>query len=231
MNMAPVTPKDGPITLPDWLPGACVGMVLTLERCVASEEDWAILRRLVTHQQMQVVWRELTKRNQTSGRFSHPPKPLADKPSLTPDDAQDQALSELFNFAYSAARDKIATSTLADAQDRRRRLVGQAQILREGAEMQRQIGGPQAAADADAVDRAAERLEAAARDVRSIGDPLSVQRQRGDPTVNGVAAIIGVWLFERFGKRFDETAATLASVALGKPATARTVRSALARIK
>jgi hypothetical protein len=228
MNMATTM---NPITQPDWFPGACVGIMLTLERCAASEEHWAILRRLVTHPQMQVVWRELLKRSKKSGRFSHPPKPLADKPSLTPEDAQDRALSQLFNLVYYAARDEIATSTLYEAQDRRRSLIGQAQILRDGAEIQRHLGGPQAAADADAVDRAAERLESLSRDVRSIDDPLSVQRHRGDPTVNGVAAIIGVWLFELFGKRFDETAATLASVALGKPATARTVRSALARIK
>jgi hypothetical protein len=228
MNMSKTV---NPITLPDWFPGACVGMVLSLERCVASEKDRAILRRLVTHPQMQVVWRELLKRSKKSGRFSHPPKPLADKPSLTPEDAQDRALSQLFNLAYYAAHDEIATSTLDEAQDRRRRLIGHAQILRDGAEMQRQLGGPQAADDADAVDRAAERLESLSRDIRSIDDPLSVQRHRGDPTVNGVAAIIGVWLFEFFGKRFDETAATLASVALGKQATASTVRSDLARIK
>jgi hypothetical protein len=107
MNM----PKTvNPITWPDWFPGACVGMVLTLERCAASEEDWAILRWLVTHPQMQVVWRELLKRSKNSGRFSHPPKPLADKPSLTPEDAQDRALSQLFNLVYYAAHDTIAAS-------------------------------------------------------------------------------------------------------------------------
>jgi hypothetical protein len=215
------------------LPNVCVGIMESIARNCRSEKEREILRRLTTDPQMKSVWRELTKRNRTNGSFVYPARPRGDKPAVSPDEVQGQALSELFHLAYCSARDGRSTSTLDQAMDHRREIGVRVTTLRECAEMRRQdlIGAPQAVADADAVDRAAEWFEAISRDIRSIDDPLSVQRQRGDPLVNGVAATIGVWLFERFGKRFDETAATLASVALGKPANPRAVRSALARIK
>jgi hypothetical protein len=182
---------------------------------------------------MKNVWRELTKRDRTSGQFSYPAKSCPDKPLLTQDDLQRLALRELFNAAFCSARDGISTCTLDQAMARRREMMARATFLRECAEMRRQdvLGGPVAAADAAAVDRVAEWFEAISKDIRSIGDPLSVQRERGDPTANGVAVIIGFWLSERFGQRFDGIAATLSSVALGKQASPRAVRSALARTK
>jgi hypothetical protein len=235
------------IPLPRWLPRSVAYRVgIIAANMIETDEQQAILARLTTDVRMRSVWQQFVRRNRNTGEFCYPAKPPPgwDYPATRPpwDDltegdgsliVQAEALSELFNFAYCSARDKISTSTLDQAMERRREMINRATILRECAEMRRQdlIGDPQAVADAAAVDRVAKWLDAISKDIRSIGDPLSVQRQRGHPTVNGVAMSIGMWLSNRFGKRFDGIAATLASVAIGKPASPRAVRSALARTK
>jgi hypothetical protein len=235
--VATVKPKDELAAhgMPSFqrLPDACVGIALSIASTCRSEREREILYRLVADPLMDGVWCELTKRNRTSGQYYHPARQSPQKPLLTQDDAQAQALRELFNLAYCSARDERSTSTLDQAMDRRRKMINLATILRECAEMRRQdlLGDPQAADDAAAVDRVAEWFEGISKDTRSIADPLSVQRQRGDPTVNGVAVDIGNWLSDRFGKRLAGIAATLASVALGKPASPRAVRSALTGTK
>jgi hypothetical protein len=226
--------RDALPPFPGWLPHACIGIFLSIANSCRSEKERKILRRLVTDRRMQVVWRELTKRDRGNGNFFYQAQSRTDKPSVSQDDDQDQALSELFHFAYCAARDERSTSTLDEAMDRKRELTTRAAVLRECAEMRRQdllVDSQAGVADAGAVVRVAEWLEDISKDIRSIGDPLLVQRHRGNPTADGVASEIGIWLSNRFGKRLDRIAATLASVALGEPASPRAVRSALARTK
>jgi hypothetical protein len=232
------------IPLPRWLPRYVVRSVgIIAANMIKTDEQQEILARLTTDVRMQLVWQQFVRRNRNTGEFYYQAKRIPGRDDLKDQDAvQAEALGELFKFAYCSARDKISTSTLDQAMDRRREMINRATILRECAEMRRQdlVEDAQAVADAAAVDRVAEWFEGISNDTRSIADPLSVQRQRGDPTVNGVAGdptvngvavMIGIWLSDRFGKRLSGIAATLASVALGKPASPRAVRSALARTK
>jgi hypothetical protein len=222
-----------PLVLPDWLPPSVADRARKIEITAHTDEQLAILARMATDGRMRSVWRELTRRERKTGAFFHPAKARPDLNFTSPDQIQAQALDELFFFVFSAARDRMSTSTPDQVEAVRRGTMVRVKILRECASFLRQkcVDQPQAIADAEAVDRVANWFQGLATGVRSSSDPLTVRRERGDPIVRGVSAIIGVWLSERFGKRLDGIAAKLASVALGKPAKARAVRSALRRTK
>jgi hypothetical protein len=85
--------------------------------------------------------------------------------------------------------------------------------------------------DAQAVRRVAKWIEHLTSALRRPGDPLIVDRHRGDPIVRGVQIVIALKLEEQFGERLDGTAATLTSVVLGAETTPRTSRSALTERK
>jgi hypothetical protein len=245
-NYLPI-PTMEKISRPWWLPRSVAYRVgIIAANMIETDEQQKILTRLTTDVRMHSVWRQFARRNQETGEFFFPAKPRPDwnYPAKRPpwDDAmeedvsiivQAQALDELFFFVFCAAKDRRRASTPEEADTVRRDFMERARILRECAQMRRQdlIGDPQGAADADAVDRVADWLEGISLEILSPTDPLSVWKKRGDPIVRGVSIQIGNYLMDRFGSRLDGIAGTLASVALGKDANLRAIRSALTRTK
>jgi hypothetical protein len=222
-----------PLILPDWLPLSVAERARKIEITAKTNEQQRILARIATDGRMRAVWQKLNRCDRKTSAFFNPAKARSDLNLTLPEEIQAQALDELFFFVFCAARDLISASTPDQAELVRGGGMARAKTLRECADSLRQkcSDNPQAAADAAAVDRVAAWLEAASREVRSTSDPLTVLRQRGDPTVRGVSVLIGHWLSQRFGNRLSGIAATLASVALEKPAKARASRSALTRPK
>jgi hypothetical protein len=225
--------EQRPLILPDWLPPSVADRARKIEMTAQTDEQRTMLACLARDGRMRSVWQELTRRDRKTGAFFHPAKPRSDLDLTLPEEIQAQALDELFFFVFCSARDQISTSRPDQAESARSAGMARVEILRDCANLLRQkcSDDPQAVADVAAVNRVADWLEAASREVRSTSDPLTVRREAGDPIVRGVSAMIGGWLSDRFGRRLSGIAAKLASVALGKPAKARGVRSALTRQK
>src|SRR5664279_770696 len=122
---------EEPLTLPDWLPPAVVMQVRRLEaRCLPADQQ-TILQRLATDARMRNVWRELSRRKRPSGDFFTPANPRLDKPTLSLDEAQAEALGELFHFAFCAARDGVPVSKPNEMADAKAQLLQNARMLRE----------------------------------------------------------------------------------------------------
>jgi hypothetical protein len=229
-------PSPNLIPLPWWLPRSVVhGVGVIAANMIETDEQQAILTRLTTDIRMRSVWRQLVRRDRNTGEFHFAAKRPPGWDDLADDNVslvvQVRAFEELLFCAFCVARDQVRVSTPEEADAVRHDTIAQSKGPRELAALLRQkcIQGSQAAADADALDRAADWLEAAAKEVRPPTDPLFVRRHRGDPVVRGVSIVVGNYLMDRFGSRLDGIAATIASVALGKPATARAVRSAFSQ--
>ena len=222
-----------PLTLPDWLPPAVAMQVRRIEaRCLPADQQ-AILQRLATDARMRNVWRELSRRKRPSGDFFTPANPRLDKPTLTLDEAQAEALGELFHFAFCAARDGVPVSKPNETEDAKAKLLQNARMLREIADdlTATNSADPLAAVDADALRRVAVWQEVGTAALRPPSDPLMIQNERDDRVVGGVQILVGAQLRDTFGKPLDGTAATLAGVALGKRTSERATRSAFSRRK
>jgi hypothetical protein len=222
-----------PLTLPDWLPPAVAKQARRIKaRCLSADQQ-AILQRLATDARMRTVWRELSRRKRPGGDFFTPANRPLDKPTFTQDEAQAEALGELFHFAFCAARDRVPVSKPTETADTKAKLLQNARMLREIADdlTATNSANPLAAADADALRRVAVWQEIGAAAVRPPSDPLTIQNDRDDRVVRGVQILVGAQLRETFGKPLDGTAATLAGVALGKRTSERVTRSAFSRRK
>jgi hypothetical protein len=234
--------EQGPIRLPVWLPPAVARQTRLIEARCSLAEHRAILRRLATDARMRGVWGELTRRKRKEGGFFHPAKPRLDKPvfkrrlnkpALTQEEVQAEALGELFHFAFQAACDRVPVSKPEDGAGLKAKLLENARILREIADDMAAITSayPLAVADAAALRRVAGWHETGAAVLRPPSDPLTIQYDRGDRVVRGVQIVIAAHLRETFGKPLDGTAATLVSVAFDQPTSERVTRSAFSGTK
>jgi hypothetical protein len=130
------------VALPDWLPPAVAKQVRLIEaRCLPADQQ-AILQRLVTDARMRNVWRELSRRKRPGGDFFTPANRPPDKPTLTQDEAQAEALGELFHFAFCAARDRVPVSKPNETADAKAKLLQNARMLREIADDPARTPGP-----------------------------------------------------------------------------------------
>jgi hypothetical protein len=227
----------GPITLPDWLPTSVARQARLIEARCLSAKQRAILRRLATDPRMRGVWGQLTCRERQGGGFLHPAQfkvvRCLEKSVFTKDQIQQEALSELLDCVFTAANDEVQVSKPGDGAYLKAKLLEKARMLREIADDMTAINSayPLAAADAAALRRVAGWHEDGAARLRPPSDPLTIRHDRGDRVVRGVQIIIAAWLRENFRKSLDGTAATLASVALGKKASPRVTRSAFSSQK
>ncbi|MCX7314451.1 MAG: hypothetical protein NTV56_22760 [Alphaproteobacteria bacterium] len=217
-----------PITLPDWLPPAVAKQARRIEAQSLSTDQRAILLRLATDPRMRGVWNELTRRDRRGGGYFHPAKRPIGMPALTREEAQAEALGELFHFAFCAARDRLEVSKPEDGAHLKAKLLENARVLQEIADDMAAINlaYPLAAADAAALRRVAGWHEDGAALLRTPSDPLTIHNDRGGRVVRGVQIIIAVWLRDAFGRPLHGTAATLAAVALDQKTSERVTRSA-----
>jgi hypothetical protein len=197
------------------------------------DDQRVILLRLATDARMRGVWMELSRRKRPGDAFFNPAKRPLDRPASTQDEAQAEALGELFHFAFCAARDRVPVSKPEESAPGKAKLLQNARMLREIAEdlAATNSADPLASADADALRRVAGWQEAGAAAFRPLSDPLTIQNDRGDRVVRGVQILIAARLRETFGKPLDGTAATLAGVALGQKTSERVTRTAFSRRK
>ncbi len=146
-------------------------------------------------------------------------------------------------MAARSAGDRITVSKIEEIEAAKLRWADDAKRLRMLAhdlELAAELGSLgiddaasrlQALQDTPALRRVANWLDHLTSGMRRPGDPLIVERHRGDQIVRGVQTMISVKIQELFGEGLHGTAATLTSVALGTETTARVSRSALAEQK
>ena len=186
---------------------------------------------------MEPVYHEFLRRDRETGIFLHPAKRQGD--GQADEETQVVALGEILKVTISAASDRISVSKIAQIAEAKQRWGGNAKLLRDLAhdmELAAELGmlginDPLsrwlAVRDLDAVRRVANLLDHLGSALRQQGDPLIVERHRGDPIVRGVQILVGSQIEEQFGKRLDGTAAALTGVALDVKTSPRASRSAL----
>jgi hypothetical protein len=196
------------------------------------------MERLKADSRMEVVYDEFLRRDRQTGGFFHPCLGLSEASSA--EEAQLAAIRDLLQLVISAAGDRITVSKIEEIEAAKLRWDDDARRLRMLAhdlELAAELGSlgiddaasrTQALQDTPALIRVANWLDRLTSSMRRPGDPLIVERHRGDPIVRGVQTMISVKIQELFGEGFHGTAATLTSVALGAETTARVSRSALA---
>jgi hypothetical protein len=163
--------------------------------------------------------------------------------SKSADERQFDAMRQLFRSVFIAARDRTKVSRLIEIQQSKADLAKNVKTLRAVAhdlDLAAETGqlGVTTARDKQlaAIDSASLRrvsgwLDHLSTAHRRPGDPMIVDRHRGDSVVRGVQISIAKEIEELFGVRLDGTTATLTSVALGKEANAKTTRSAFKKRK
>jgi hypothetical protein len=231
----------GPV--PTWTPEPVRRMIREIEQTDLTLEQHQILQRLVTNQKMKTVWIELQKRHKHSRELVHRARPRQYPHLRTKDDIQSAALSETFQFTFSAARDRMPVTKPGEIEKARHKTLLYAHALRDvAADLTLALRAADASPIAYATDlkkqaendcvallRVANWLEHTTSSLRRPGDPLMVKRSRDDPTKRGVQILIAKKLQEIFGKRLDRTAATLTGVALDVKTSASVARSALTK--
>lgn len=207
-----------PVRLPAWMPIDVAWIVTRLAAQPLPSDQADTLIRLATDPRMRNVWKELTRRDRSSGGYVHPARPPAHSPVRGPDQAQATALAETLHFAFAAVRDQVRVTKAEEIGMKRSELLREAAGLRALARELRSsvyFYDAQQRADADGLCRVAQWREEQAAAARPPHDPMVVQNHRGDPVVRGVQVMIAAFLLDRFGDRLDGTAATLAAVGLG----------------
>jgi hypothetical protein len=227
----------------DRLSDAVEEAVQKVENPDRVREQRAILERMTTDGRMKKVWALLLSRKRPSREFAYPARPRDSTGLKSADDMQLDALCELFYSVFSAARDQMTVSKPIEIQQSKEDLAKNAKTLRviandlDLAAATGQLGVASAedkqlaAVNSASLHHVAGWLDQLSTAHRRPGDPMIVERHRGDPVVRGVQILIAVKMEELFGDRLDGTTATLTSVALGKEATAKTTRSAFKKQK
>jgi hypothetical protein len=190
---------------------------------------------------VRVFYEEFLRRDRQTGKFFN--LPLGSAEDRSAEDAQLAAIRQILELVISAAGDKIAVSKIEEIEAAKLRWQDDAKRLRllaHDIELAAELGmlgiddpesRGQALQHVQLARRFAGWLEHLTSAMRRSGDPLIVERHRGDPIVRGVQIMISVKFKETFGERFDGIAAILTSVALGAETSPRASRSALARKK
>jgi hypothetical protein len=227
----------------DQLAAAVEAEIQKVENPDRACEQRAILVRMTTDDRMKNVWALLRSRKRPSRNFVYPARPRDGTGSKSADERQFDALRKLFCDVFSAARDQMKVSRLIEIQQSKENLAKNAKMLRaiahdlDLAAETGQFGVVStqdkllAAINSISLRCVANWLDHLPTAHRRPGDPMIVDRHRGDSVVRGVQISIAKKMEELFGVRLDGTTATLTSVALGKKATAKTTRSALKKQK
>jgi hypothetical protein len=227
------------MVLPDWTPELVAPILQDMDRRPLPAARRVIFERLVNDQRMLHVYTEWLRRDRKTSNFLHP----ATNSSNSPLEAQLGAIRQVLQLVVSAASDRMAVSTPKQIEETKRHWLEHAARLRvlagdlELAVEHGTLGLDDPASrevaphDISALRRIASWLENLTLALRPAGDPLMIDRDRGDPVAKGVQVMIGVKMEEQFGERLDGTAATLTSIALETEATPRVSRSALAKKK
>jgi len=227
------------IDFPDWTPKLVKPILEELyDHPRTSGPRRAVLDRLLTDPRMRVVYDEFLRRDRKTGNFLN--RLLSSLEGRSVEEAQLAAIREILQLVVSAAGDKIAVSKIEEIEAAKLRWHDDAKRLRllaHDIELAAELGmlgiddtesRVLALQDVELARRLANWLEHLTSAMRRPDDPLIAERHRGDPIVRGVQIMISVKLEETFGERFDGTAATLTSVALGAETSPRVSRSALA---
>ncbi|MFT4115983.1 hypothetical protein [Bradyrhizobium sp.] len=224
--------------LPAWIPDLLKPVLEEIKSAACVSRHRFIFDRLLNDSRMRPVYQEFVRRDRKTGRFLNAARA---RPDQSDDEAQIAAVREIIQLAISAASDRISVSKLSEIEAAKLNWRSHATLLRTIARditlaiefgslgfddpVSRDIARP----DVDALNRVANWFDQLATTARQHGDPLVVDRHRGNPTVRGVQTLIGLALEERFGEALNGTAATITSVALDARTTPRSSRSALTK--
>jgi transposase InsO family protein len=229
-------PSGQRVALPEWLrPFPLIRdeiARIAADALTPGEAD--ILIRLATDERMKKVWTLLKSRKrqtrtadrrEQAGGFLYPAQQPPDAIDRTADENQEAAMAETLLFAFRAAADGVSVKKEHEVLQKKEELLTKARILYESAS--------EIPDEAEGLRRVAAIYETAAAKVRTVDDPLTIKKNRGDAVTRGVQIVIANFFRERFGTNLDPTAATLTTVALDlkKPASERASRSRLLKTK
>jgi hypothetical protein len=227
------------IEFPDWTPELVKPILEELHQQLhMSAALNNVLERLWADPRMQAVYDELLRRDRQTGTFHHPCRNSPEDRSV--EEAQLTAIREVLGVVISATAERTTVSKIEDIEAAKLRWGDDADRLRmiaQDIELAAALGSlgisdplsrDCALQDAKTLRRVAKWLVHLTYATRRPGDPLIVERHRGDPIVRGVQISISLVLEKQFGEGFHGTAATLTMVALGAETTPRVSRSALA---
>jgi hypothetical protein len=202
-----------------------------IEVCVRNEYEKYVLLRVRHGLRMNKVWKQLmAEKRGMPGVYLHPAVGGAASAG-GPAYAQQRACGELLSFAFLAIRDRVPVSKWSEVEEYRKKVLADTAKYRQVADDLAANGLVDPAADggAAALLRLAQAKEEESRQIlaqtRTRGDPLVIDRDRGDRTVRGVATLIAIKLHELFGDFMYRTAATIAEAGLGEKVEERAVRS------
>jgi hypothetical protein len=130
LGSAERTQKANPLL--DGLSDRVQESIKRVDHAALAAEQRQILGRMTSDKRMQTVWSELTKRKRPSRAFFHPAIPRNGHP--TSDDAQSEALRELFHFVFCAARDKMSVSKPSEVKEGKELLLRNAIMMRSVAQ-------------------------------------------------------------------------------------------------
>jgi hypothetical protein len=185
-------------------------------------ERIAVLQRLVTDPRMRPVWAQLVKRKRTGDRpFLYPAQPDWDIPDNV-EERQSRAIGSLVYLAVNLAMDRPSVMTGKQVETARRKALDEAAVLRAAAGLLHTPASIQANVDA-ARDR-----ETKASLLAEIGltptTRMVVERDTGDAQARCFAILFAGQCRRLFGTPLYGVTAAIASVALGRTLTTRTVR-------
>jgi hypothetical protein len=219
--------KDGPesFTVPPGIPDAVSKAVRALHSDAVQRNDTkyiAVLRCLVADPRAQRAWAQLVKRTRKENRsFLHPAEPAWDVPDNAVE-RQDRAIRSLVYLAVNLAMDRPSVITGKQVETARRRALGEATSLRAAAGLLHTPASIQANVDA-ARDR-----ETTASLLAEISltttNRMVVERDTGDAQARCFAILFAEQCRRLFGTPLYGVTAAIASVALGRALTTRTVR-------
>jgi hypothetical protein len=196
------------------VPGAVLGEALRLFADAQSDEEKALLRRLLTDQLMLGVWRELEnpKRSPACAAVRD------DWAGEIPDGLsnQDVAIALFFFRAHQCAQHKVHTRTLATWKEKHRLRSRLTKRLRQDATLLELnwFGDPEAEAHAAAIWRAANFFEKREMQLFRTPSLALIERNQGDPYLRGYAVVMAGVARRLFGKFKYGTIAKLTNVAL-----------------
>jgi hypothetical protein len=227
-----VADKDQPtsrsLNIPSWVPKVVVDAACGLYAHFGSQVGYlSVLQRLVDDPRMEKgVWGELLKlKKGDRTNFFYPAERLL---WIDSDEAaihQHTAMASLFYYAVSLATSAPAVVTRREIENLRGKVLDEAATLKSAAELLRCRAPSRAAIDAsEAVADAARIREVEADQIAAAKTRLIVERNTGDPQARCFAILFGDRCQELFGKQMHGVTATVASVALGREITRRTVR-------
>jgi hypothetical protein len=198
---------------PAWVPDA-VGEAVRLLADAQSDEEKALVRRLLTNTGMLGVWRELMnpKRSRASAVARD------EWPGDVPDGLsnQDVAIALFFFRAYQCAQHKVQTMTLAIWEEKHRLRLRLTRQLRQDATLLELnwFGDREAEAHAAAIWTAANFFERREMELFHNPSPALIKRNQGDPHLHAYAVIMASVARRLFGKFNYGTIAKLTNVAL-----------------